>query len=44
MDVARGIGSETFDRTKSATGKLLGGLAERALRLRGHQADGTETD
>jgi rRNA processing protein Krr1/Pno1 len=43
VDVARRLGSETFDRTKSVTGKLSGGLAERALRLRGNQADGTET-
>jgi hypothetical protein len=42
VDVARRLGSETFDRTKSVTGKLSGGLSERALRLRGVQPDGTE--
>jgi hypothetical protein len=42
VDVARRLGSETFDRTKSVTGKLSGSLADRALRLRGNQPDGTE--
>jgi hypothetical protein len=35
VDVAKRRGSETFSRAKSATGRLSGGIAERALRLRG---------
>ena len=42
VDVARRLGSETFDRTKSVTGKLSSGLADRALRRRGDKAEGTE--
>lgn len=38
VDVARRLGSETFDRTKSVTGKLSNGLVDRALRRRGDQA------
>jgi hypothetical protein len=34
VDTARRLGSETFDRTRSATGKLSSRITERALRLR----------
>lgn len=39
VDVARRLGNETFDRTKSVTGKLSSGLAERGLRRRGDKAE-----
>lgn len=39
VDVARRLGSETFDRTKSVTGKLSTELAERGLRWRGDKAE-----
>ena len=42
VDVARRLGSETFDRTKSVTGKLSSGLAERALRTARGQGRATE--
>jgi hypothetical protein len=42
VDVARRLGNETLDRTKSVTGKLSNGLADRALRRRGDSAQGTE--
>ncbi|MFB7370323.1 hypothetical protein ACFC0D_10815 [Streptomyces sp. NPDC056222] len=35
IDAARRLGTETLDRARSATGKLSGGIAERALRRRG---------
>lgn len=40
VDAARRIGTETFDRARSATSKLSSEIAERALRRRG---DGEET-
>lgn len=39
VGVARRLGNETFDRTKSVTGKLSSGLAERGLRRRGDKAE-----
>ncbi|MGW6137385.1 hypothetical protein [Streptomyces sp. NPDC055140] len=35
VDAALRLGTETFDRARSATGKLSSGIAERALRRRG---------
>ncbi|MFC7273806.1 hypothetical protein ACFQS1_07440 [Paractinoplanes rhizophilus] len=35
VDAARTLGSKTLDRAGSVTGKLAGGIAERARRLRG---------
>lgn len=35
VDAARRLGNETFDRARSATGRLSSGIAERALRRRG---------
>ena len=35
VDAARRLGNETFDRARSVTDKLSGGIAERALRRRG---------
>jgi len=35
VDAARALGSKTLDRAGSVTGKLAGGIAERARRLRG---------
>ncbi|MFF9149044.1 hypothetical protein ACF1BN_29720 [Streptomyces sp. NPDC014861] len=40
LDAARRLGTETFDRARSATGRLSGGLAERAFRRRGGDAEG----
>lgn len=42
IDVARRLGHETLGRTRSATGKLSNGLADRALRRRGDKADGAD--
>lgn len=42
VDVARRLGSETLGRTRSVTGKLSGGLADRALRRRGDKEERTE--
>ncbi|MFG3040905.1 hypothetical protein ACGFYZ_28795 [Streptomyces sp. NPDC048330] len=39
VDAARRLGSETLDRAKSAKGKLSSGIAERALRRRGDEAE-----
>jgi hypothetical protein len=37
VDASKRIGSETFDRAKSVTGRLSGGIAERAFRRRGDE-------
>lgn len=42
VDVARRLGNETFGRTRSVTGKLSSGLAERGLRRRGDNEGRTE--
>jgi hypothetical protein len=36
VDAARRLGNETFDRARSATGKLSSRIAERAHRRRGN--------
>ncbi|EWT03348.1 hypothetical protein N865_19240 [Intrasporangium oryzae NRRL B-24470] len=36
VDAAKRLGNETFGRAKSMTGKLSGGISERALRWRGN--------
>jgi hypothetical protein len=41
VGAARQLGSGTWERTRSATGRIAGGIAERAVRLRG---DGTAHD
>lgn len=38
VGAARQLGTDTWERTRSATGRLSGGIAERALRLRGDRA------
>ncbi|MBO4271989.1 hypothetical protein [Microbispora triticiradicis] len=42
VDAARNLGNETLDRARSVTGKLSSGIAERALRLRGGDAERDE--
>ena len=44
VDAARRLGNETFGRTRSVTGKLSSGLAERGLRRRGDNEGRTEED
>ncbi|GII56133.1 hypothetical protein Pth03_45220 [Planotetraspora thailandica] len=40
VDTAWRLGNETFDRARSAAGKLSSGIAERALRRRGDDEEG----
>jgi hypothetical protein len=40
VGAARGLGNETLDRARLATGRLASGIADRALRPRGEDADG----
>lgn len=42
VDAARSRGKVTLDRANSVTGRLAGGIAERARRRRGGEADGDE--
>ena len=42
VDAARRLGTETLGRTRSVTGKLSSGVAERALRRRRAEAEGAE--
>jgi hypothetical protein len=42
IDTARRLGNETFDRTRSATGKLSSRITERALRRRRDDEAGDE--
>ena len=39
VDVSKRLGNETFDRARSVTGKISGGIAGRALRRRGGDAE-----
>ena len=43
VDAARRLGNETFDRARTATGKLSGRIAERALRRRGDDEERDDT-
>ncbi|MFE3994259.1 hypothetical protein ACFXPW_21585 [Streptomyces goshikiensis] len=40
IDAVRRLGTETFDRARSATGKLSGGIAERTRRRGGDEGEG----
>jgi hypothetical protein len=44
VDAAKRLGTETLGRTRSATGKLSSGLADRALRLRGNEQERAKQD
>jgi len=39
VDVSKRLGNETFDRARSVTGRISGGIAGRTLRRRGGDAD-----
>jgi hypothetical protein len=44
VDAARSLGSDTLDRANSVKGKLSSGIAERARRRRGDEAERNEED